>query len=130
MKTVIQKPSSGSLIALALMCLWLIGSNVCAEDIGLDSRIQSIVSEIEHESDSKTRIAAAKRLSQTIRSLPKVALVNIEQDSIVAISSLLGDRLDAVKAYAAIALGDIGPPAKIAVPALEAGIKRMEFWYE
>ena len=97
-------------------------------DVG--AKIEAIVATIHKVGNAEARIQAAEGLSTFVRSQERTSLDNLGVGTIAAIASLLRDRLDTVKYWAAITLGDIGPTASPAVPALESAAKYIEPAFE
>ena len=111
-------------IILVGACLLSICNPVRSSEIA--GKIESIIADLNREPNEMVRFGNAGRLATFIGSQAKESLETLDENSIDTIASLLSDNNVAVRASAAIALGDIGPSAMRAVPALENGLKRVD----
>lgn len=81
------------------------------------------VQDVRMEKDIDGRIDIAEQIAATVRANSECG----SNEAVVkALISLLSDDVDGVRYEAAIALGDIGPRAKSAVPALYKAMKRSD----
>lgn len=98
-----------------------------AKSKAVDLKIQSLVNEVKTQERDARRVEAARQLSAFVKQQDRKAVESISDESLRAIASLLKDRSDIVVAFAAITLGDIGPPAKPVRGALQAAIDNVGF---
>ena len=73
--------------------------------------------------DEDMRIYLADDLAEYLRDFPQCGK---DQATISDVTRFLEDKNDGVRAGAAQALGNIGPPAKSAIPALERALKQSD----
>jgi hypothetical protein len=119
---------AGRALVIWIGLLFAIPQGVCnsANETNMVAKIEAMVADIHRESDAGARIQAARELSLFVRGQERKSLDKLDGGAIDAIASLLRDKLDTVKSWAAIALGEIGPTASRAVPALESARKHIE----
>lgn len=115
-------------ILVAVVCLVFTG--LCGRAFGDEavvawaSEIEAKVERIKAEADPMARYQLASELPSLAR---QASQSNQITDKIVDnISSLLNAEDDAVRFWAALALGQLGPRATIAVPELERALKEAE----
>ena len=113
-------------VAIALLIATPHAVCSAANSSGIAAQIETMVANIQKEPDVATRVRSARDLSLFVRSQERTNLDNLSSNAVDAVASLLLDRPDAVKAWAAITLGDIGFAALRAEPALEAALKHSE----
>ena len=118
------------LIAISSLILPATFVSAAEQERNLDATIEAMVESIRTEPDFASRIGAARELSIFIRKQIRERLDGLSEKSVIAIASLLNDRLDQVKSYAATALGDIGPAARSALPALKSALRDVEPAFE
>jgi HEAT repeat protein len=87
--------------------------------------IERMIKEIRTESRNKIREDVAKYLAAFVAQ-KKLEVENDDGTTIDEIASLLGDRDDLVRYWAAMALQHIGPAARQAVPALQKALREIE----
>jgi HEAT repeat protein len=121
------------LVSLRGLIIWigvLFGSTSGFCDPGnnkdLSAKVEGIATDIRSQPHPDARTRATRELALFVRSNERATLDNISPEAVTAIASLLRDRVEAVQAWAAIALGEIGPAASIAVPDLENASKPRE----
>jgi hypothetical protein len=102
------------------------GISVAQDGAGLGTKIAAAIVEIKNETIASVRIDDARSLSLFIRSQERVALEKLDDKTIDLLASLLEDRLEGERSWIAMSLGDIGPRAKRAVPALESALTDRE----
>lgn len=89
-------------------------------------RIRNLILRIETEQSSGTRADLGLQLSDLVRHTDPAEIGPGEID---AIARLLRSRNDSIRAWAAAALGDIGPRARRAIPALEKALREVPMLY-
>lgn len=92
-------------------------------DPGKEYDITSMVMKIRTESDNRYRYELSKALAEKVAATNPDKIGDAQIDDIVG---LLGDADDSVRYWAALALGQIGPRANRAVPALERALRDRE----
>jgi hypothetical protein len=111
-------------LALACMTWSLLTANVALCQSGtasdIETKIQMMIKNVQNRSEPESRLQAARELSFFIHAQDSAVLNNLSVKSVEAVASLLDDESEAVKSRIATALGDIGPAARPAIPALEA----------
>jgi hypothetical protein len=111
---------------LALACMtWsllTVNAGLCQSGTASDieTKIQVMVKNVQNRSEPRSRLQAAWDLSAFIHEQDRAVLSNLSVKSVEALASLLDGESEAVKSRIATALGDIGPAARPAIPALEA----------
>lgn len=86
--------------------------------------IVPLIEKIEHETDSNTRTDLASELAKLVSQVRTSD--QIDDKVIDDIATLLSDRDDSVRLWVALALGQLGPRANRAVPALERALQEAE----
>jgi HEAT repeats len=89
-------------------------------------KIEAMIEKIRTERSIDIRMDIAQQLSTLIGHLDHSDLLSLDSSVIDDIASLLTDRYDGVRMWAAAALGQIGAPAARAIPALERALKESE----
>jgi hypothetical protein len=92
----------------------------------LTSKIELMIDHIKAERSSTVRTEVVQRLSAMLQHQDYSDVDILEARPIDDIAGLLSDRDDSVRYWAAMALGQIGPPAGRAVPALERALREVE----
>jgi HEAT repeat protein len=82
--------------------------------------VSAAVKRIKVEPSVRTRTAATQRLARRVR---RSLSTSVPAVTIEDLSSLLTDRDDSVRFWAAMALGYLGPRAGSAIPALEQALR-------
>jgi hypothetical protein len=82
-------------------------------------RIETVVAEIKSESVSSVRLDEANRLWLFVHHQERTALEMLDDQSIDSVASLLEAKGVGVRSFGARILGDIGPRAERAIPALK-----------
>jgi HEAT repeat protein len=90
------------------------------------AKIEAMIEKIRTERSIDIRMDIAQQLSTLIGHLDHSDLLSLDSSVIDDIASLLTDRYDGVRMWAAAALGQIGAPAARAIPALERALKESE----
>lgn len=95
------------------------------ESVSTNSReLKEMALKVERETSSSIRAQVVSELALRARQVKDPQ--EIDDDTINAISRLLGDREDAVRSWAAVTLGNLGPRAQSAVPALMTALRGKE----
>lgn len=113
-------------ICVVLACsMWHAGGSVFA--VAAAERvndIESIVAQINGVKSESTRAELARKLANSVRTTTdQDQIANVQTDDI---ASLLRDRNDAVRYWAALTLGQLGARATTEVPALETALREAE----
>lgn len=87
-------------------------------------QVKPLLVQARSASTDQQRIIATKELSEVIGHMEAKSRNGLPPELIDDLCALLQDRSDAVRLYAAIALGNIGPRASPAIPALRDALKR------
>jgi HEAT repeat protein len=82
-------------------------------------RIETVVAEIKSESVASVRLDEANRLWLFVHQQERTALETLDNQSIDTVASLLEAKDVSVRSFGARILGDIGPRAERAIPALK-----------
>lgn len=90
------------------------------------ANIERLITQIQTEQSPRIRWDLAQQLSDLVR---RADPADINTDVIDHIAGLLSDRADFVRLWAAVALGNIGPPARRAIPALEKALSELPVLY-
>jgi HEAT repeat protein len=90
------------------------------------AKIASMIEQIKAENSTTVRVNIAEQLSTLLQHEDRRFLDALDVKVIDDIAGLLSDRDDAVRSWAAAALGHIGTPANWAVPQLEKALKEIE----
>lgn len=101
--------------------VWLLGSSQAFPQFGSESMsiIAVETNRIRGDTSSVTRTEDARRLAQWVREHAGIA----DSADVDLLASLLADKDDSVRYWAAMSLGYIGPSAQSAVPALEKALE-------
>ncbi|WP_211441835.1 HEAT repeat domain-containing protein [Collimonas humicola] len=86
-------------------------------------KIEGLIAKTTSELPDSDRAAFARQLPDLIKQADKS---DISNELIDKIATLLSDREDVIRLYAAVTLGNIGPNAVRAVPALERALKEAQ----
>ena len=97
-------------------------ASIWGADNGIMEKVDAMIQKIEGQK-SPERTDFALQLSDYIK---QQNTANISKDVVARIASLLKDRDDSVRYWAAMALGYIGPKANSAVPQLLTALKEIE----
>jgi hypothetical protein len=111
-----------------LCAQFLVASTLASDDRRLGSagleEIANAVSLIHSEASPQGRAKLAESLPTLVR---QVSPSEISSTAIDNIADMLGDSEDTVRLWAALALGNIGPPAAREIPALEYALENPVF---
>jgi HEAT repeat protein len=118
----------GLAAALIYVLVTLVTTETRAADGGseLAAKIELVIEQIKAERSTTVRTDVARRLCALLQHQARSDLDALEARPVDDIAGLLGDRDDSVRYWAAMALGQIGPSANRAVPALERALKEIE----
>lgn len=100
---------------------------VRSEPLPATNELARAVDVITTETSPRARYDAAQALAIRVRQMAEAGeLERVDLATIDKIASLLSDSEDSVREWAALALGQFGPRAERAVPALELALARAE----
>jgi HEAT repeat protein len=90
------------------------------------AKIEAMIEKIRAEHSPLVRVNVAEQLAVFLQHQDRSCLNTLDAKVIDDIASLLSDKDDAVRYWAALALGNIGAPAIRVVPSLEKALKDVE----
>jgi|GEM_PF-1848914 len=109
-------------LALALV-MGLIPFCGYAQENSVMTKISQAVSAVRASGDPEMRIENARSLAQYVK---QNVAKSVNETVVLDIASLLEDTNDAVRYWAATALGYIGPNAKVAIPFLREALNKVD----
>jgi hypothetical protein len=98
-----------------------------AENSILNRQLEELVAKISTERTYGARAATSEHLAQLTRSIDPE---NVDDKTLGRMVSLLDSPDDAVRAWVAVALGHLGPRAKLAIPKLLSILPKSDCLYE
>ena len=114
----------GALSVLVLMNSSVLGTET---DTDLPAKLTCELAKLKSETSRQARIQLAEKVADDVKQLSVVNEIDrINDQTLRKITALLDDNDDAIRSWAAIALGRMGPKARSAVPSLERALRRIE----
>ena len=115
-----------SLLGMSVFALMATDTGAADRSSNPMVNIKTMIEEIKNETATLDRIRLTEKLQGFIKDQDRLYFTAIDSRIIDDLAGLLSDQNDAVRYWAALALASIGPPAKRAVPALEAALKDIQ----
>ena len=114
-------------LASCVMLPGTVGANSSVGRSGSDDEVvERAVDNVVNESSPHKRYEKAAYLTSIAKALRKRGSVSLSPAAVARISALLGDSIITVRICAVESLGELGPAASSAVPALESAAARLK----
>jgi hypothetical protein len=115
------------LLSVFVVVASLFFGGASAENSILNRQLEELVAKIPIERTHGARAATSQHLAQLTRSIDPE---NVDDKALGAMVALLDSPDDAVRAWVAVALGNLGPRAKLAIPKLLSVLPQSDCLYE
>jgi HEAT repeat protein len=106
-----------------LIMFSIVGTAAAGTDAALNQKLETTIAAVRSTEPSEARFNAAMQLADLTH---KVRLASISDSTVNDLVSLLDDPDDVVRLWTAVALGNLGRRAKVAIPKLLALLPEAE----